>query len=200
MASQRMLTLTLRGLERDGLVTRTSSDNPTTGGLRADELGQSLRAHRALENGVRHRDEIDAPGAHVRLAGGWTLTAEALRDGQPFHKLGEREGLPWMCGVDVDRGQGGGGWRSPPSARGALRSPHARPPQATARPWRISRLCPAHVEAWPAGSTVALWSWQGRRPSCGSAAPTSRARAGARITSLRSVRSASRSPRSASSS
>ncbi|WP_372785626.1 winged helix-turn-helix transcriptional regulator [Phenylobacterium sp.] len=61
--SQRMLTLTLRGLERDGLVTRTVTPSiPPRVDYELTELGQSLRRPiDALgEWAFAHRDEIDA--------------------------------------------------------------------------------------------------------------------------------------------
>jgi DNA-binding HxlR family transcriptional regulator len=64
--SQRMLTLTLRGLERDGLVTRTvTATIPPRVDYELTPLGQSLRCPiDALgEWAFAHRDEIDAARA-----------------------------------------------------------------------------------------------------------------------------------------
>jgi DNA-binding HxlR family transcriptional regulator len=64
--SQRMLTLTLRGLERDGLVTRTVTPSiPPRVDYELTPLGQSLRCPiDALgEWAFAHRDEIDTARA-----------------------------------------------------------------------------------------------------------------------------------------
>ena len=69
--SQRMLTLTLRGLERDGLVTRTIFPTiPPRVDYELTELGQSLRGPiDALgEWAVAHRDAIDAARARFDAA------------------------------------------------------------------------------------------------------------------------------------
>ena len=69
--SQRMLTLTLRGLERDGLVTRTVFPTiPPRVDYELTPLGQSLRCPiDALgEWAFAHRDEIDAARARFDQA------------------------------------------------------------------------------------------------------------------------------------
>ena len=69
--SQRMLTLTLRGLERDGLVTRTVFPTiPPRVDYELTELGQSLRCPiDALgEWAFANRDEIDAARARFDAA------------------------------------------------------------------------------------------------------------------------------------
>src|SRR5580692_10944947 len=69
--SQRMLTLTLRGLERDGLVTRTVTPTvPPRVDYELTPLGQSLRCPiDALgEWAFAHRDEVDAARARFDQA------------------------------------------------------------------------------------------------------------------------------------
>jgi DNA-binding HxlR family transcriptional regulator len=69
--SQRMLTLTLRGLERDGLVTRTVTPSiPPRVDYELTELGQSLRSPiDALgEWAFANRDKIDAARARFDQA------------------------------------------------------------------------------------------------------------------------------------
>lgn len=66
--SQRMLTLTLRNLERDGLVSRTvTPSNPPRVDYALTELGRSLaKPLRALEEwALEHVDDINA--AHARF-------------------------------------------------------------------------------------------------------------------------------------
>jgi DNA-binding HxlR family transcriptional regulator len=61
--SQRMLTLTLRGLERDGLVTRTVFPTvPPRVDYALTDLGRSLRPPVAAlgQWAIRHQDEIEA--------------------------------------------------------------------------------------------------------------------------------------------
>jgi DNA-binding HxlR family transcriptional regulator len=70
--SQRMLTLTLRGLERDGLVTRTVFPTiPPRVDYELTELGHSLRRPiDALgEWAFAHRDEVDAARLRFDRAG-----------------------------------------------------------------------------------------------------------------------------------
>jgi len=69
--SQRMLTLTLRGLERDGLVTRTVFPTiPPRVDYELTQMGQSLRCPiDALgEWAFAHRDEVDAARARFDAA------------------------------------------------------------------------------------------------------------------------------------
>jgi DNA-binding HxlR family transcriptional regulator len=75
--SQRMLTLTLRGLERDGLVTRTLfASVPPRVDYELTELGHSLRvpiealgnwAFANLAEVERARTAFDAPDRHLRV-------------------------------------------------------------------------------------------------------------------------------------
>lgn len=69
--SQRMLTLTLRGLERDGLLTRTVTPSiPPRVDYELTALGQSLRrpVDALGEWAFAHRDEIDAARARFDAA------------------------------------------------------------------------------------------------------------------------------------
>ena len=69
--SQRMLTLTLRGLERDGLVTRTVTPTvPPRVDYELTALGQSLRrpVDALGEWAFANRDEIEAARARFDLA------------------------------------------------------------------------------------------------------------------------------------
>jgi DNA-binding HxlR family transcriptional regulator len=73
--SQRMLTLTLRGLERDGLVTRTMfPHNPAACRLRAHAVGTLLMGAGQSAGGVgarsSARDRAGAAGVRPRQGGG----------------------------------------------------------------------------------------------------------------------------------
>jgi DNA-binding HxlR family transcriptional regulator len=71
--SQRMLTLTLRGLERDGLVRRTVTPTvPPRVDYELTELGHDLRGPVAAlgEWAIRHQSCIQAARAHFDAANG----------------------------------------------------------------------------------------------------------------------------------
>ena len=78
--SQRMLTLTLRGLERDGLVTRTIFPTiPPRVDYELTDLGRGLaRPVEALGKwAMEHREKIEAARAHFDTRNGAAFSGEA---------------------------------------------------------------------------------------------------------------------------
>ncbi|WP_040577198.1 helix-turn-helix domain-containing protein [Methylopila sp. M107] len=68
--SQRMLTLTLRGLERDGLVTRTVTPTiPPRVDYELTDLGRSLQRHAVALAGWAYANQIAIEGARRRFDG-----------------------------------------------------------------------------------------------------------------------------------
>ncbi len=78
--SQRMLTLTLRGLERDGLVTRTVTPTiPPRVDYELTSLGRSLQGHAVALAGWAHGNGAAIAEARRRFDGEGDESSEALR-------------------------------------------------------------------------------------------------------------------------
>lgn len=76
--SQRMLTLTLRGLERDGLVTRTVTPTiPPRVDYELTDLGRSLETHAVALAGWAHANQAAIEAARGRFDGRGGALADA---------------------------------------------------------------------------------------------------------------------------